>query len=47
MITVKFGSENFFSAVFTEDAVANAIRNLPTGKAKCFKWYSSFYCERD
>ena len=30
---MKFGKENFSFKVFTEDTVANAIKNLPTGKA--------------
>ena len=33
MIKTKFGKENLSFKVFTEDAVANAIKNLPTGKA--------------
>ena len=33
MIKTKFGKENFSFKVFTEDAVANANKNLPTGKA--------------
>ena len=30
---MKFGNENFSREVFTEDTVANAIKNLPIGKA--------------
>ena len=33
MIKTKFGLENFSFEVFTNDAVANAIKNLPTCKA--------------
>ena len=33
MIKTKFGKENFSFKIFTEDAVANVIKNLPTGKA--------------
>ena len=33
MIKVKFENENFFFEAFTEDTVANPIKNLPTGKA--------------
>ena len=39
MTKLKFGNwnwnwnENFSFEVFTEDTVANAIKNLPTGKA--------------
>ena len=33
MIKMKFGKENLPSELFTEDTVANAIKNLPTGKA--------------
>ena len=33
MIKVELGKENFSLEVFTEDTVANAIKNLPTGKA--------------
>ena len=30
---LKFGKEHFSFEVFTEDTVANAIKNLPSGKA--------------
>ena len=30
---MKFGKEHFSFEVFTEDTVANAIKNLPSGKA--------------
>ena len=30
---MKFENRNFSFEVFTDDAVANAIKNLPTGKA--------------
>ena len=33
MIKTKFGKENLSFKVFTEDEVANANKNLPTGKA--------------
>ena len=33
MIKTKFGQENFSFKVFTKDAVANAIKNLPADKA--------------
>ena len=33
VIQKKFGKENLSFEVFTEDVVANAIKNLPTGKA--------------
>ena len=33
MIKTKFGKENYSFEDFTEDAIANAIKNLPTGKA--------------
>ena len=33
MIKKKFGKENFYFEVFTEDAVTNDMTNLPTGKA--------------
>ena len=33
MIKMKFGKKNFSFEVFTEETVANAIKNLPTGKA--------------
>ena len=33
MIKMKFGNENFSFEDFTEDTVANSIKNLPTGKA--------------
>ena len=33
MIKTKFGKESFSFEVFSEDAAANAIKNLPTGKA--------------
>ena len=33
MIKMKFENRNFSFEVFTDDAVANAIKNLPTGKA--------------
>ena len=32
MTKMKFGKENFFLKVFTEDTIANAIKNLLTGK---------------
>ena len=32
MIKAKFGNENFSFEVFIEDTVANAIKNLATGK---------------
>ena len=32
MIKIKFGKEIFSFNVFTEDTVANAIKNLPTSK---------------
>ena len=33
MIKMKSGKENLFFEIFTEEKVANAIKNLPTGKA--------------
>ena len=33
MIKTKFEKENFSFKVFTEDVVANAIKNLPIGNA--------------
>ena len=33
MIKTKFGKENYSFEDFTEDAIANAIKNLPTAKA--------------
>ena len=33
MIKMKFRKENLSFEVFTKDTVANAIKNLPTGKA--------------
>ena len=37
---MKIGKENFSFKVFTEDTVANAIKNLPTGKASVSKGIS-------
>ena len=33
MVKMKFGNENFFFEVFTEDMVPNTIKNLATYKA--------------
>ena len=45
IIKKKSGKENFSFEAFTEDTVANAFKNLLTGKASVFKWYSGFHYE--
>ena len=48
MVKMKFGNENFFFEVFTEDMVPNTIKNLATYKASVSNdtslYYESHWC---
>ena len=43
MVKMKFGNENFFFEVFTEEMVPNTIKNLATYKASVSNDTSLYY----
>ena len=43
MVKMKFGNENFFFEVFTEDMVPNTIKNLATYKVSVSNDTSLYY----